>query len=64
MFTVTNIFNPTDEMEMITMKKKEEKLEEKEVKKVFVEPELVRHEEKLDEVTKGIPGGPPVGLGS
>ena len=34
------------------MEKKEEK------KKVFVEPELVKHEEKLDEVTMG---GPLVG---
>jgi hypothetical protein len=51
-------------MEMIMMEKNKEKLEKKEVKKVFVVPELVRHEEKLDDVTKGIPGGPPVGLGS
>ncbi len=57
MFTVTNIFNHTDEMEMIIMEKKEEKLEKKEEKKVFVEPELVKYEGKLDEVTTGLPGG-------
>ncbi len=37
------------------MEKKEGKLEKKEEKKVFVEPELVKFEGKLDEVTKGIP---------
>ena len=37
------------------MEKKEEKLEKEEGKKVFVEPELVKHEEKLDELTKGLP---------
>ncbi len=37
------------------MEKKEEKMEKKEEKKVFVEPELVKFEGKLDEVTKGIP---------
>ena len=36
------------------MEKKEENLEKKEEKKVFVEPVLVKHEEKLDEVTMGI----------
>ncbi len=41
------------------MEKKEEKLEKKEEKKVFVEPELVKFEGKLDEVTKGLPCGSP-----
>ncbi len=27
-----------------------------EKKKEFVEPELIKHEDKLDEVTTGIPG--------
>ncbi len=35
---------------MIIMEKKEEK-------KYFVEPELIKHEEKLDEVTMGAVGG-------
>ena len=30
-----------------------EKKEKKEEKKVFVEPELIKYEEKLDEVTMG-----------
>ncbi len=36
--------------------------EKKEEKKVFIEPELVEHEEKLDEVTMGdVMGSPPGG---
>ncbi len=35
------------------MEKKEEKLEKKEEKKDFVEPELIKYEEKLDKVTMG-----------
>ncbi len=37
------------------VEKKEEKVKKKEEKKVFVEPELIKHEDKLDEVTHGIP---------
>ncbi len=39
-----------------------EKKEKEEKKKDFVEPELVKHEEKLDDLTKGPPpidGSPP-----
>ncbi len=35
------------------MEKKKRKVKKKEEKKDFVEPELVKHEEKLDEVTMG-----------
>ncbi len=38
----------------------EKKKEKKEEKKKFVEPELIKHEEKLDEVTMGeFIGSPP-----
>ncbi len=36
-----------------------EKKEKKEEKKKFVEPELVKHEEKLDEITMMPVGSPP-----
>ncbi len=35
------------------MEKKKGKVEEKREKKEFVEPELIKHEEKLDVVTMG-----------
>ncbi len=41
---------------VIRLKEKEEK---KEKKKEFVEPELFKHEEKLDEVTMMANGSPP-----
>ncbi len=44
MSTFTDIFGLTKEMEVKEKEKKEDK-------KKFVEPELVKHEEKLDEVT-------------
>ena len=34
-------------------------MEKKEEKKDFVEPELIKHEEKLDEVTMNFNGSPP-----
>ncbi len=41
------------------MEKKKRKVKEKEKKKEFVEPELVKYEEKLDEVTMMANGSPP-----
>ncbi len=41
------------------MEKKKRKVKKKEEKKEFVEPELVKHEEKLDELTMTHPGSAP-----
>ncbi len=38
-------------------------MEKKEEKKIFVEPELVKYEEKLDEVTMGGVNGSPLNAG-
>ncbi len=37
------------------MEKKKGEVKKKEDNKKFVEPELVKHEEKLDDLTKGAP---------
>ncbi len=43
------------------MEKKKRRVEKKEDKKKFVEPELIKHEEKLDEVTMQENGTPNMG---